>query len=386
MYSEEDINSAIEAGALSEDAAASFRDYMTELRGITRRDEENFRLLTSFNDVFVAIGVCILLFAMGAIGAAIVDKSAPSSIYDISMIALVPAGLVAATSWALAEFFTRRRRMALPSIILLIAFVWSIMIVMGALVLIPFGLAFGPEDFSQAKAMNWQPDETQGIIILSSMMLITAVLTTIATWLHWKRFMVPITVAAGTAALVGILIATIKLSSMLALGDGSDGIPMLPMVFVAGLLTFAFAMWWDLKDPERITRRSDVAFWLHLLAAPLIAHPIFNFVGVTTGGDLTIFDAVLVLGIYVVFGIVALIVDRRALLVSALVYVLFALAFLFDRFGSVELTVALTALVIGSALLTLSAFWAPIRRGVLGIVPEDWRDALPSSEQELVAA
>jgi len=107
---------------------------------------------------------------------------------------------------------------------------------------------------------------------------------------------------------------------------------------------------------------------------------------VTTGGDLTIFDAVLVLGIYVVFGIVALIVDRRALLVSALVYVLFALAFLFDRFGSVELTVALTALVIGSALLTLSAFWAPIRRGVLGIVPEDWRDALPSSEQELVAA
>ena len=327
-----------------------------------------------------------MLFAAGAIGAAVIDKGTPENVFDVSLIALIPAGLVAVTSWALAEFFTRRRRMALPSIILLIAFVWSIMIAIGSLVLIPFGLAFGPENFSEAGRMNWEPEETQGIIILCSMMLITALLTTAATWLHWKRFMVPITVAAGTAALVGILIATIKISSMLALGEGSGGIPLMPLVFVAGLLTFAFAMWWDLKDRERITRRSDVAFWLHLLAAPLIAHPIFNLLGVTDGGQLGVIDAVAVLAIYIAFGVVALIVDRRALLVSALGYVLFALAFLFERFGSVELTVALTALVIGSALLSLSAFWAPIRNGVLAIVPEDWRDALPSSDREMVAA
>ena len=54
--------------------------------------------------------------------------------------------------------------------------------------------------------------------------------------------------------------------------------------------------------------------------------------------------------------------------------------------GAVELTVALTALVIGSALLTLSAFWAPIRRAVVSPLPEGWRYALPSSERELVAA
>ena len=158
------------------------------------------------------------------------------------------------------------------------------------------------------------------------------------------------------------------------------------LVFVAGLAVFAFAMRWDLQDPARTTRRSDVAFWLHLLAAPMIAHPIFSTLGVVGGSDIGIGKAIAVLAIYIVFGIVALIVDRRALLVSALIYVLFALAFLFDRFGAVELTVALTALVIGSALLTLSAFWAPIRRGVLGIIPEDWREALPSSERVLVAA
>ena len=52
---------------------------------------------------------------------------------------------------------------------------------------------------------------------------------------------------------------------------------LLPLVFVAGLGVFAFAMRWDMTDPQRETRRSDVAFWLHLLAAPMIAHPLFNW-------------------------------------------------------------------------------------------------------------
>src|SRR2546430_3225670 len=39
---------------------------------------------------------------------------------------------------------------------------------------------------------------------------------------------------------------------------------------------FLFAMWWDGSDRARLTRRSDVAFWLHLLAAPMIVHPVFT--------------------------------------------------------------------------------------------------------------
>ena len=59
----------------------------------------------------------------------------------------------------------------------------------------------------------------------------------------------------------------------------------------------------------------------------------------------------------------ALAIDRRALLVSALAYVLYAMQQLFRQFGAVELNVALTALVIGSALLLLSAFWHQARAG-----------------------
>jgi hypothetical protein len=65
------------------------------------------------------------------------------------------------------------------------------------------------------------------------------------------------------------------------------------------------------------------------------------------------------------------------LLVSALAYVLYALNSLFETYGVVELNVALTALVIGSALLLLSAFWTNARRAVVRPLPEGLQARLP---------
>ena len=81
--------------------------------------------------------------------------------------------------------------------------------------------------------------------------------------------------------------------------------------------------------------------------------------------------------LYVVLGLTALAIDRRALLVSALAYVLYALNEMFRQFGAVELNVALTALVIGSALLLLSAFWHQARSVVVRPLPEGLRERLP---------
>ena len=111
----------------------------------------------------------------------------------------------------------------------------------------------------------------------------------------------------------------------------------------------------------------------------MIAHPIFALLGVTDGDNIGAAAAVGVLAVYTVFGIVALAVDRRALLVSALAYVLIALTFLFREFGAVELNFALTALVIGSALLTLSALWTPIRRTVVSGLPGNMQQRLPAT-------
>jgi hypothetical protein len=45
-----------------------------------------------------------------------------------------------------------------------------------------------------------------------------------------------------------------------------------------GLRVFAAAMSFDLSDRDRMTRRSDCAFWLHLLAAPLIVHSLISLI------------------------------------------------------------------------------------------------------------
>ena len=149
-------------------------------------------------------------------------------------------------------------------------------------------------------------------------------------------------------------------------------------MLLLGVGMFLFAMWWDSSDRARLTRRSDVAFWLHLLAAPMIAHPVFTLLGVTNG-TLGVGEAIIVLVLYILLGLTALAVDRRALLVSALAYVLYALTELFKQFGAVELNIALTALVIGSALLLLSAFWHQARRAVVTALPSGFRTACRTS-------
>ena len=73
------------------------------------------------------------------------------------------------------------------------------------------------------------------------------------------------------------------------------------------------------------------------------------------------------------------------LLVSALAYVLFAMQQLFRQFGAVELNVALTALVIGSALLLLSAFWHQARRTIVQPLPESLRERLPILDRTAVS-
>jgi hypothetical protein len=364
MYSQQELDDAVASGVITAQAAAALRAHIESQRSTVIPDEEQFRLITGFNDIFVSIAAAILLFAVGWIGqflgqstGLVVDVDGPSPLAPLA---------VAATAWPLALFFTAKRRMALPSILLLLAFVLGVF----GTVALTFALAIGPDPFNDNNLLS-------GLVLA-----VSAAVSALAAWLHWRSFRVPITVATGAAAVAAIAVGLVIAAIGPKVEDTRNII--LGFVLLLGIGMFLFAMWWDGSDRARLTRRSDVAFWLHLLAAPMIVHPIFTLLGLTSG-HINVVEGLAVVLLYIALGITALAVDRRALLVSALAYVLYALNELFRQFGAVELNVALTALVIGSALLLLSAFWHEARAAIVRPLPESIRNRLPLAGRSVAA-
>ena len=365
MYSQQELDDAVASGVISAADADALRTYIEGQRSTAIPDEEQFRLLTGFNDIFVSIAAAILLVAVGWIGQWIGqstglvitdhDDTGPSFLAPLA---------VAATSWGLALFFTAKRRMALPSIVLLLTFVGGVL-ASSAFLLVQ---VIGPDRFN---------DTNQ--VLAATVGGISAAIAAVAAWVHWRRFHVPITIAAGAAAVAGIFLAIVVAIVQPDNNKAAQDL-ILGFVLLLGVGMFLFAMWWDSSDRARLTRRSDVAFWLHLLAAPMIAHPIFTLMGLNNG-TVGVGEALVVVGLYILFGLTALAVDRRALLVSALAYVLYALTELFKQFGAVELNVALTALIIGSALLLLSAYWHQARRLIVTKLPSNLQARLPNLDR-----
>jgi hypothetical protein len=327
MYSDEDLSAAVQAGAITEEAAQAFRSYVAQKKSAPAIDEEHFRLVTGFNDIFVVIACTLMLGAVAWLGAAVRPWLGALS--------------VSAVAWGLAEFFIRKRRMALPAIVLLLAFTGGIVVA---------GISTTEKS--------------------SVHVAVACAIAAAATWLHWRRFHVPITVAAGVAAGVGSIIALL-VSAVPGAQDWANALSL-----VAGIFVFALAMRWDGTDTRRETRKSDVAFWLHLLAAPLLVRPVFAALDVF-GGATDFLQALVVVVIYVVIAIVSLSIDRRALMVSALIYVLYTFSDLLRQYGMVSLGFAVAAFVIGSGLLLLSAFWHPARAHVVGRLPQGLRQRLP---------
>ena len=348
MYTDDDIESAVEAGILTDDNAAAFRGHVSERRGTPIVDDEHFRFISGFNDIFVVIACLLSLASLAWIGADTVDG-------------WVGGLLCVVAAWGLAEFFTRKRRMALPSIVLLVGFVGAVLITVGALLnkepFISYIVAIKPEGRSV---------DTHDIIFCLS-----AGAGAIAALLHWLRFKVPITVAAGTAAAVTFIVL------LLFVAVPESLLWMNTVMLCAGIAVFALALRWDASDPSRQTRRSDVAFWLHLLAAPLLVHPIFSYLdvfGLHTGP----WQAIVMIAVYAIIALISISIDRRALMASALIYVLYPLNELLNMYGIVSLGFALTGAIVGSGLLLLSAFWHECRKYIVQMYPCSVREFLPT--------
>ncbi|TRY29036.1 hypothetical protein [Aliiglaciecola sp. M165] len=329
MYTDEDLDYGVKEGFFTQNSVEQFRSGIATQRQTSLQDEENFRLITGFNDVFVVIASGLLLASVAWIGFQITP--------------MLGTACVAFVSWLLAEFFVYRRRMALPAIVLLLSFLGGV--------------------FATPIVWSEQPNEYA--------FMIAGALTLFAALIHWRRFRVPITVAASVVALsvsVGAAIITIFPFALAWVNT---------LMLTAGLFIFGLAMYWDASDKERKTRSSDVAFWLHLASAPMIVHPIFSSMGILDGvGGL--YSSLAVVALYILLAMVSIAVDRRAIMISALVYVVYAFSTLLQTYGMVSYSFAITGVCIGGSLLLLSAFWQSSRKTVLRLLPAHVKQTLPS--------
>lgn len=309
-------------------------------------DDERLRFITGFADIFVTLGIGLFVGAAWLLAGDALGETGSWA-------------LVAILSWGLAEFFTRRRRMALPSIALLALFAVSAFLAVSSLA----GIAVGWGSALPGPRGSGSP---------APLPYAGAALATLALCaVHYRRFAVPITIAAGAAALAGTL-----LGLTFALVPDLDTGAFSALLVAAGLAVFALAMRFDLADRLRTTRRTDIAFWLHLLAAPLIVHPVLTTV-LRNGGEPTTVSAILVLAVVLLLALVALVTDRRAILVAGLTYAGIAFGTLIRDAGFTSRAAPLSFLALGAFVLLLSAGWHGLRGVVLRGLPTRLAARLP---------
>jgi hypothetical protein len=339
QFTFDDIHSAVGAGSLDQQQADRFIDYLSRksLASNGEADEEQFRLITSFNDIFVTIGIALFLGALAWITPTRLAGEANTSSMWIG-----PTFAVAVASWVLAEIFTRRRRMALPSLVLLFTFVAATAI------------------FATSSYNFFQHNQPVDLTAIDGLVPIVASLAgIIAAVLHWFRFKVPVTIAAGVAAVTSLVLSLFAQQWPAMLKD-YPYFTVLPL----GLVVLAIAVKIDATDRLRLTRRTDIAFWLHMLAAPLIVHSVV-FPLIFTGG-LSTSGAFAVIALFTAMSVLALVIDRRALLVSSLTYFGYAAYEMVKLAGLKEQGTAFATLIVGATVLLLSVGWPMLRRLIVG--------------------
>jgi hypothetical protein len=298
--------------------------------GVSVADAEEVRFARGFHDIFLSIGIVMLLAGLA---------------YGLEpfLSPLAVNGLLAVVVWSLSEVFARRMRLALPSVLLAVVFTPFLLLAAGA------AMALGPVYPDSASLFGFDHKSA----ILPALVVVTGAV------LHYWRFHVPIgaaSIAGSLLFLAAILLETAR--------PGVLEAQFAWFTLAAGIATFLAAMWFDSRDVARVTTASDKAFWLHLLAAPLLVHSILMLAtggaGTQDGGD-----AFAVIALFAALAFVAVLVDRRALLVSGLGYFGLAIAQLMaeaDVTGEVAL--ALTLVVLGCFILLLGSGWRRVRRVV----------------------
>ena len=181
-------------------------------------DDEQLRFISGFSDIFVTIGLAMFL---GAIGYFAQQSGGKLGMWIA----------IAITAWLLAEFFTRRRRMALPSIVLLIVFAFAVF--MDASTFLGAGLVRPTSYYAPSLTANLLGLDREQPTVLAAAAFLTVLLTAV----HYWRFRVPITIAAGCGALSVTVVALVY-----GMAPQLSSVAHNAVILASGLAIFALAI------------------------------------------------------------------------------------------------------------------------------------------------
>ncbi len=310
------LEAAAQRGIISEEQVGQLVDFFAsdaaELTG--ENSEEQLRFIRSFGDIFITIGIVLVSFAVSRVQIGGYGNFVPL---------LVLFGLT--------EWLVGKRRLALPGIALLAAILFYAVRVFIEL----------PLERQMGEMVS-----SVGIIGLSGLF-------------YW-RYKMPfafLTMAGGALLFFHHLI-----------GWDTDSNPLILALY--GGIIFLIAMVFDARDVKRQCHLSDTGFWLHMLAAPLIARGVMF--ALFQAGFYTPMREFMVIGFFLVFFLVALFVDRRALMVSSLIFALAALVSLFKK--DLLLNMEMLWLVftgLGLVMIFVGVNWYQIRSLLFGWMGRD---------------
>lgn len=377
-----DLPAAVDAGIISPDQAAdlvafSNRDLLKTVADASRAtdDRETFRLIGGFNDIFVTIGIVLLLIGSAFSLGSVMEQSIPAQF-----------AIMGAFIWLLAEYISRIKRMKLPSTVLALGFMFCI----GGLLQIWLNerFDFAEPDSALAALVLLDQGQTAGLIGFSVILGVSIV--------YFWRFRVPVEAAIMALAATGLVTVgaselfmdevargQVRLSSVPDVLELFQSLLVLPLI--CGLLIFATGIYLDFRDRNRLTTMSDAAFWLHLISAPMIVHPLFILSSGQDVGFGTIQPGATatagLIALMVLIVLISLAIDRRALLIPTLTY--FGALGIFrivenasDNTGIPSF--ALVLLVIGALIIIFGMGWQRIRHIIIGsLLPNRWLAALP---------
>ena len=310
------------AGRMPEDKAAA-------------ADDEPFEIFQGFAEIFVALGLVIVLAGVGGLIEAMVVQG------------LSPFVLLV-MSCGLGHYYARHRRMTLPSIVSLLGIVTGFVWLFAAFV----------------DGADLLGGSTPAMTLLASLATFGLLL------LCYRGYRLPFTMFLAGASLLVAILSSIELVSgggKNLLSDDFFDLRENAMqafgVLGFGIIALAAALYFDLKDPMRTGGASKTAFWLHIQASPAIVNTVtltlFN-VGGMAGHVLTVL-------MLVCTAFLSLVIDRRSFMTAGLVYIGAVLGFYTDAFGDNAFFV--NALIIGLLVTSLGTWWRGLRQIVMSALP-----------------